>query len=78
MSFFLIIISVWWIILGSSQLIGRSGVVDVTAVINGSIPALLIIIGSISLWIEIDEFRYRNQLKNGYKFIEPTLRDEDK
>jgi hypothetical protein len=77
LSILLIVFSLWWIFLGSDWVIGRPGLLDVEAMVNGSVPLLLIIVGSMNLWVEADELRFRDELRKGNRLIEPALREDD-
>ena len=53
----LVAASVWWVAQGSAAYLGRSGVQDIIAVINGVIPPLLFIMGLFVVWLEVDELK---------------------
>ncbi len=53
----LVIASVWWIAMGSSTLIGRSGLGDVIVLLNASIPLFIILVGLLILWLEMDSLK---------------------
>ncbi len=53
----LVVASVWWIAQGSSTYLGRSGMSDLIAVVNGVLPAFLFIMGLFVVWLELDELK---------------------
>ena len=60
----LIVGSVWWVLQGSSQYIGRSGVQDFIAIVNGGLPPLVFLIGLFVVWLELDELRIEKELSS--------------
>lgn len=62
-----VVASIWWIISGSSSLIGRSGVRDVVALFNGAIPSFLILIGLLMIWLEMDSMKVQKDLSSENK-----------
>lgn len=62
----LIVASIWWLIQGSS-FIGRSGITDLIALLNGGIPPFLILIGLLIVWLEWDSFKIQKELSKEEK-----------
>ena len=63
----LIAASVWWIVCGSAQFLGRSGIADLATVLNGAIPPLLVLLGAFIVWLEWDEWRIERELREEEK-----------
>ncbi|MBI5872050.1 hypothetical protein HZB88_03105 [archaeon] len=63
----LMVASVWWVFQGSSSLIGRSGLADILALINGGAPILVFLLGLFVCWLELDELRIEREIKSGEK-----------
>lgn len=51
----------------SMSLIGRSARTDFIAVINGTVPAFVGLIGLFIVWLELDEMKIENQIKSSKK-----------
>jgi len=54
---------VWWILQGSLQYMGRSGIEDLKTVLNGVLPPFFILIGLFIIWLELDELKIEKELK---------------
>ncbi len=63
----LIVGSVWWVLQGSQQFLGRNGLNDFMAVVNGGIPPLIFLIGVFVVWLELDELRIEKELSGKKK-----------
>ena len=63
----LIVGSVWWILQGSDQITGRSGLDDFMAIVNGGLPPLIFLIGLFVVWLELDELRIEKELSGKKK-----------
>lgn len=72
-----IFVSLWWMILGSYQLLGRPWFRDAMVAMNGVIPLVLVVVGSLSLWVAVDDAMFRREESRGRIVIQPTLRKED-
>jgi hypothetical protein len=58
----LVIASVWWIVQGSGQMIGRIGFQDFITVVNGALPPLVFLLGIFIVWLELDELKIEKEL----------------
>jgi len=63
----LVIGSVWWVLQGSLQYTGHSGLSDLRTVLNGIIPPLVFLVGIFIVWLELDELRIEKELKTEEK-----------
>ena len=63
----LVIGSVWWVLRGSMQYLGRSGVDDFISILNGGLPPLIFLIGLFVVWLELDELRIEKELSGRKK-----------
>ena len=63
----LIVGSVWWVLQGSQQFLGRNGLNDFMAIVNGGIPPLIFLIGVFAVWLELDELRMEKELSGKKK-----------
>lgn len=63
----LVVGSIWWVLQGSEQILGRSGVQDLMTILNGFIPALVFLIGLFVVWLELDELRIEKELSGRKK-----------
>jgi len=54
---------IWWILQGSLQYMGRSGIEDLKTVLNGVIPPFVILLGLFIVWLELDELKIERELK---------------
>ncbi len=63
----LIFAPIWWILKGSFQYLGRSGLEDLLIVINGGLPVLLVLFGLLILWIELEDYKIERELKRKSK-----------
>lgn len=63
----LIIASVWWVLQGSTQFLGRSGLQDLITILNGGIPPVIFLIGLFVVWLELDELRIEKELSSKRK-----------
>ncbi|MEM5802210.1 MAG: hypothetical protein QXQ18_02380 [Candidatus Aenigmatarchaeota archaeon] len=59
----LLIGSAWWVLQGSAQYLGRSGVSDFVTVLNGALPPLVFLIGLFIVWLEYDELKIERELR---------------
>jgi hypothetical protein len=59
----LVIGSVWWVLQGSLQYTGHSGLSDLRTVLNGIIPPLVFLMGIFIVWLELDELRIEKELR---------------
>ena len=55
--------SVWWIVQGSFQLIGRDAVADLVGFVNAAIPLGLFVVGIFVVWLELDEIRIEREIR---------------
>ncbi len=72
----LIVVSIWWIIQGSSYIqplknsvlvTSRPALADLITVLNGSIPAFFTLIGLLIVWLEWDSFKIQKELSEEEK-----------
>ncbi len=63
----MVIGSAWWVLSGSSQYIGRSGISDFVTVLNGALPPLVFLLGLFIVWLEYDELKIERELKKEEK-----------
>ncbi|MBI4009949.1 MAG: hypothetical protein HY361_02020 [Candidatus Aenigmarchaeota archaeon] len=63
----LIVGSVWWVLQGSGNILGRSGLDDFVAIVNGGLPPLIFLIGLFVVWLELDELRIEKELSGRKK-----------
>lgn len=59
----LMIAAVWWVLQGSLNLIGRSGLTDLIALLNAGIPIGVFFVGLFVVWLELDEIRIEREIK---------------
>jgi len=63
----LIVASVWWVLQGSTKVLGRDGLQDLMSILNGGIPPIVFLIGLFVVWLELDELRIEKELSSKRK-----------
>ncbi|MEM7827112.1 MAG: hypothetical protein QXD72_00150, partial [Candidatus Aenigmatarchaeota archaeon] len=72
----LIIVSIWWILWGSSYIeplknwsfvTNRPALADLITLINGGLPPLVVLIGLLVVWLEWDNLRIQKELSKQEK-----------
>lgn len=67
----LIVVSIWWIVQGSSFLqpikdstivTSRPALADLITILNGGIPPFLILIGLLIVWLEWDNIKMQKEM----------------
>lgn len=72
----LIVVSVWWIVQGSTYInplknagfvTGRPALADLITLLNGGLPPFVVLIGLLIVWLEWDSFKVQKEISKEEK-----------